>query len=262
MSHIQMLLLQTPKIIIDGIPVTLPFKKAEGLLYYLAVKKTVSREQAAALFWSSNDEPTAKKNLRHALYTIKKTFGEEVILSPQKQVLSLNPELSISTDYDDFQRNGKTELYHGEFLQGFYVKNAAEFEDWLTMERASLKDFYLRKLFERMVQLDDTQVSQAEICFKSYIREDPLDERAYLLMMQIYQKNHLYHKGIKVYEKLSKLLNTELRISPGKEITFLYRSLLNAWTEETAEETENTPVAIKGRDKEVRALTQGQAGRS
>lgn len=256
MSHIQMFLLQTPIITIDDTPVTLPFKKAEGLLYYLAVNKMVSREQAASLFWSSNDEPTAKKNLRHALYTIKKTFGEEVILSPQKQVLSLNPELSLSTDYDDFLKNDRIELYRGEFLQGFYVKNAEEFEDWLTMERNTLKDFYLRKLFERMSQLDDTQVSEAEACFKSYIREDPIDERAYFLMMQIYQKNHLYHKGIKVYEKLSKLLNAELRISPGKEIAALYRSLLNAWTEETAEEAENAPVAIKGREKEVRALTQ------
>ena len=67
MHTIQLTLLQTPKITLDGTPIILPFKKAEALLYYLAVKKTLSREQAASLLWASTDESNAKKNLRHAI---------------------------------------------------------------------------------------------------------------------------------------------------------------------------------------------------
>ncbi len=255
MKEIEMLLLQTPKITADGEPVTLPFKKAEGLLYYLAVKKIVSREQAAALFWASAKEQTAKKNLRHALYIIRKTFQEDVIISPQKQLLSLNPEITYRIDYDEFLKNDRPELYHGEFLQGFHVKNAEEFEEWLALERISLRDVYLRKLYERMIALEGTKVAEAEACFKSYLREDPLDERVYQQMMQIYQKNHLYHKGIKIYESLSRQLNTELRISPGKETAALYRSLLTAWTQEAAREEGNVSVTVMGREKEVRELT-------
>lgn len=255
MSKITFQLLQAPKMFLDGEIITLPFKKAEGLLYYLAVNKSITREQAAALLWAGNDEQTAKKNLRHTLYTIKKVFGAEIIVSPQKQVLTLNPELYFEIDYDQLMENEKLDVYQGEFLHGFYVKNAPEFESWLETERTFLKDTYLRKLYERMLQLDNNNVPEIEAVFAEYTREDPLDERVYFCMMQAYQHNHLYHKGIKVYQSLSKLLNSELRISPSKEIAALHRELLNAWTESTAAETEEEKPLLRGRRTEMQYLT-------
>lgn len=255
MRTIQLTLLQTPKITLDNMPITLPFKKAEGLLYYLAVKKTISREQAASLFWASTDEPNAKKNLRHAVYVIKKAFDEEVIVSPQKKILAFNPDISIQTDYDAFIKENRQELYRGEFLQGFSVKNAPEFEEWISVERGFLRDTYLRNLFEYLVQLGPESLSEAEVCFKNYTREDPLDERIYLIMMRLYQQNRLYHKGIKLYQELSKMLNTELRISPGKELAALYRELLNTWTQDSTEEDRSAPSDIIGRQEEICRLT-------
>lgn len=256
MHTIQLTLLQTPKITLDGTPVTLPFKKAEGLFYYLAVKKTISREQAASLFWASTDEANAKKNLRHAIYIIKKAFDKEIIVSPQKKILAFNPDISIQSDYDAFMGENRSELYRGEFLQGFSVKNAPEFEEWLSMERAAIRDTYLRNLYEYLAQLGPDSLSEAEVCFKNYTREDPLDERVYLIMMKLYQQNRLFHKGIKLYQELSKMLNAELRISPGKETAALYRELLNTWTEESTEENDSAPSDIIGRQKEIHHLTQ------
>lgn len=255
MATITLLLLQTPRILLDGTPITLPFKKAEGLLYYIAIKKTISREQAAALFWASNDEATAKKNLRHTLYTIKKTFQLDLIVSPQKQLLSLNPEFQYEIDYDQFMEHGHTELYQDELLHGFYVKNASEFEDWLSMERTSIREIYLRKLYGHMVNSSSQNISELEDYYAKYLKEDPLDERVYFIMMKAYQKQELYHKGIKVYQHLSKLLNSELRIAPNKEIKELHRELLNAWTESTASDEEEEEAPIKGRKKEMEYLT-------
>lgn len=255
MSKITFQLFQAPKIFLDGELITLPFKKAEALLYYLAIHKSITREQAAALLWAGNDEQTAKKNLRHTLYTIKKVFGQEVIVSPQKQVLTLNPELTFDIDYDQLMDKEKLDVYQGEFLHGFYVKNAPEFEDWMETERTFLKDTYLRKLYEHMMQVDKENIPELEATFAEYTREDPLDERVYFLMMQAYQHNHLYHKGIKVYQSLSKLLNSELRISPSKEIASLHRELLNAWTEATSTETEEEKVLLRGRKTEIQYLS-------
>lgn len=255
MATITLQLLQTPKILLDGNPITLPFKKAEGLLYYMAIKKNISREQAAALFWASNDEPTAKKNLRNTLYTIKKIFQLDLIVSPQKQLLSLNPDLQFDIDYDQFMEQGRTELYQDELLRGFYVKNASEFEDWLSMERTSIKDIYLRKLYGHMVNASSQHISELEDYYSKYIKEDPLDERVYFIMMKAYQRRGLYHKGIKVYQHLSKLLNSELRIAPNKEIKELHRELLNAWTASTASDVLEEQAPIKGRKHEMEYLT-------
>ena len=74
MPKITFKLLQTPLILLDDKVVQLPFKKAEALLYCLAIKKNMTREQAAALLWDADDAQVSKKNLRHTLYTIKKAY--------------------------------------------------------------------------------------------------------------------------------------------------------------------------------------------
>lgn len=255
MPVITIQLLQTPQILLDGTPMTLPFKKAEGLLYYIAVKKNITREQAATLLWAENDEATAKKNLRNALYNIKKVFNLELIISPQRQLLTLNPELTFQIDYDLFTDSNQLDLYGEEFLHGFYVKNAAEFEDWLTLERTSMKELYLQRLYQRMSHTPYSEISTLESDFSRYTKEDPLDERVHQLMMKAYQQNGLYHKGIKVYQNLSKLLDSELRITPNQEIATLHKELLNAWTESTSAVEVPASAEVEGRTKEIQCLT-------
>ena len=87
MSTVQIYVLQTPQILLDGEQVILPYKKAEALLFYMAIEKKATRDQIAALLWDSCDEATAKKNLRHALYTIRKIFHTDLVSSPTRQTV-------------------------------------------------------------------------------------------------------------------------------------------------------------------------------
>ncbi|WP_101696583.1 AAA family ATPase [Clostridium minihomine] len=254
MSKISFKLLQTPRVLLDDQPVLLPFKKAEALLYCLALKKTISREQAANLLWDTDDSQVAKKNLRHTLYTIKKAFDLELIVSPKKHLLTLNPELEYEIDYDEFMKNHDFSLSDGELMQGFSLKNADSFENWLDMERTELKEYYLRQLYDCMIESSKGDVTETESLFAKYIKKDPLDERVYQLMMECYQRNGLYYKGIKVYQNISKLLNTELRIAPCAELSQLHRELLSAWTESSSDEPEPTPSNIIGRKEEMQYL--------
>ena len=73
---------QTPAIELDGRPVALPFKRAEALLYYMVVRRTATRQELISLLWESCDETTGLKNLRNALYTLKKSLGGDFLLSP------------------------------------------------------------------------------------------------------------------------------------------------------------------------------------
>jgi DNA-binding SARP family transcriptional activator/predicted ATPase len=239
MTQIYFRLLSTPAILMDGRPVMLPLKKAEGLLYYLALKKTVTREQAAELLW--DDAATAKKNLRHTLYAIKKAFGMDVVVSPKKHLLALAPGIDYDTDYDRFMESGNLFLCEGELLPGFGLKNAEGFESWLEMERLELRTHYLQLIYTRMTESDD--LDEVEALFARYLKKDALDERVYQLMMACYQREGLYYKGIKVYQNVRRLLNAELRIAPCAELTELHRQMLRDWTEATAEEeeAENAP---------------------
>ncbi len=255
MTKITIQLLQTPQIFLDGQPISFPFKKAEALLYYVAVKKNITREEAAALLWAENDDAVAKKNLRNALYNVRKVMGVEPVISPQRQILMLNPQLSFDIDYDLLIQEERLELYGDGLLHGFYVKNAEEFENWLDQERMALKEWYLHKLYEAMSATSPKELGRIEELFALYMKEDPLDERIYQLMMKAYQQNGLYHKGIKTYQNLSKLLDSELRITPNQEIANLHKELLNSWTESTAAEEVAETNHVEGRAREVQYLT-------
>ena len=60
--------------------ITFPYRKAEGLFYYLVIKQTITRDEAIGIFWTDCSEETGRKNLRDALYHIKKRLGKNIIL--------------------------------------------------------------------------------------------------------------------------------------------------------------------------------------
>ncbi|MEL7571234.1 MAG: hypothetical protein AAGU14_11835, partial [Eubacteriaceae bacterium] len=57
------LLLQNPKVQSDGEEVVIRLKKAEALLYYLLVKKSVSRREVTGLLWGEENDETAHRHL-------------------------------------------------------------------------------------------------------------------------------------------------------------------------------------------------------
>ena len=139
---IEILVLQNPKVLVNKQEMMFPYKKVEALLYYMAVEKSATRDQIATLLWEDCDESSARKNVRHALYTIRKVFGEELITSPTRQNLELNQELEIESDYDRFleeNEKDRTEVYKADFLQNFYLKNAGAFENWMNFKRIIIK---------------------------------------------------------------------------------------------------------------------------
>lgn len=240
---IEILVLQNPKVLVNKQEMMFPYKKVEALLYYMAVEKSATRDQIATLLWEECDESSARKNLRHALYTIRKVFGEELITSPTRQNLELNQELEIESDYDRFleenEKNG-TEVYKSDFLQNFYLKNAGAFEDWMNFKRGKLKEIYLNRLYEKMQNVEHLSLKKREKLFERYTTAEPIDERIYMMMMQIYAKEGLYYKGIRIYQQLSEKLHTELGILPGKEIQEFYNELMENWVSESEHKEDET----------------------
>lgn len=256
MIKIQITSLQSPEILINDIPVFFPYKKAEALFYYVLFEKSINRNDAVNLLWEENSDEVGKKNLRHALYVIKKSFGVDVLISPQKSTITLNPNIKFIWDVDLFLTENELSVYKGSLLQGFNVKNAYLYEDWLDEKRKSLKELYLNKLYNNILNLPYTKLSEIECNFENYILEDPFDERIYIFMMQAFRSNKLYLKAIKLYEKLRECLSKELCITPNNEITDLYRSILKEWSEYSSDIEENPAPFLVGRDANLSFMRQ------
>lgn len=237
--YIKIQILGTPQVFVDDRRIFFPYKKSEALFYYLAIEKSVSRDNAALLLWEDYDEMTAKKNLRHALYIIKKEIGAEVIISPQKYLLSLNKDLNITVDLDGFSVDDTDELTGISLLEGFGVKNAYNYEEWMNVRRENFQTHFLSILYQKISSFSLSNLDEIEKYSSAYLEYDPLDERIYLIMMKAYYDNHLWYKGIKVYQKISQITNDELGISPSQECADLYHRLLDEWSKSAADEPDN-----------------------
>ena len=77
--------LRSPSVELNGVPLSFPFKRADALLYYMAVQKSATRQELVALLWEDYDESNGLKQLRNILYHLKKILGGDFLISPQNK---------------------------------------------------------------------------------------------------------------------------------------------------------------------------------
>ncbi len=244
MEKLEVALLGVPLVNWRGTRVIFPFAKLEGLFYYLLIKRQATRDELAALLWSGMDDDLAKKNLRNAVYLLKKLFTDEFIQTPSRTLVAVNREFAVDFDMDKFYtgkkvlNNGETvvtgsneieyckeitNLYRGEFLEGFAMKDAGFFEEWLAGQRERIKELYARCLKKMIITLlNRKQISEAEQYLIHLIRVDEYNESAYRTLMKIYEKEGEFNRAVEVYSRLKNKLAGELAIKPDGATTKLY----------------------------------------
>ncbi|MGH7572631.1 MAG: AfsR/SARP family transcriptional regulator, partial [Gemmatimonadota bacterium] len=128
-----------------------------ALLAVLAAsgERGCSRDRLLLLFWPDASQQRARHSLEQFLYTTRKAMGESLFAGVNP--LRLNPGI-MTSDVEDFERalgGGDLEdaasLYRGPFLDGFYLSDSPEFEQWMISERARLEAAYTGTL-ERLAQ--------------------------------------------------------------------------------------------------------------
>lgn len=150
----------------DGKPVpSLHSRKAQALLVYLTVTaRPQPREVLADLLWEDFSQKRAMNNLRVVLSNLRKHLGDHLLII--RDTAAMNPEVDYDLDVTEVDANlgfageyeRKTgtldndavarieqavELYKGEFLAGFFVEKAPEFEAWMVVERERLHHMML-----------------------------------------------------------------------------------------------------------------------
>ncbi|MCB9432505.1 MAG: winged helix-turn-helix domain-containing protein [Ardenticatenaceae bacterium] len=134
---------------LNGEPL-LHFRSAnvQGLLVYLVMQaeRPFPRDTLATLFWPTDTDATAKKNLRQSLYQLRKVLNDsddspQPFLLVTRQTVQFNPAADCSLDLDQFlaacgREDWQTavSLYAGTLLPGFFC-DSEPFEEWLRLER-------------------------------------------------------------------------------------------------------------------------------
>ncbi|MCB9078200.1 MAG: tetratricopeptide repeat protein [Anaerolineaceae bacterium] len=232
-------LLGYPEISIDNQPVTdvMP-GKAQALLFYLAVTgQTQSRAALAGLLWGDMPEPSARTNLRKALTDLRRIAGDYLDISRQDVAFKPGSEVWIdavrfraylesSGPLDVQPLQVAVDLYRGDFLSGFYVLNAPDFENWMLAEQARLREQAVQALHALATYHDrQNNLTDAMRYLRRLLALEPWREEAHHHLMRLLAHDGQRGAALVQYDTCREVLFEELGIEPGAEIVALYERI-------------------------------------
>jgi TolB-like protein/DNA-binding SARP family transcriptional activator/Tfp pilus assembly protein PilF len=184
----------------------------------------VSRDKLIGYLWPERDVEHARGLLKQAVHALRRALGEEAILAAGDE-LRLNPA-SVRSDVGEFDaaltrgdRERAVALYRGPFLDGFFLRDAPEFERWAERERDRLAGVRARALEALAGAAEAEQdFGKAAEWWKALAAQDPYDSRVALRLMQALDASGnraraLQHAGIH-----ERLLEQEFGMEASPEV--------------------------------------------
>lgn len=245
MPTLNVTLLGSPNVARDDVPVVIPTLKAQALFYYLiTTRQPHTREKLATFFWGDTPERQAKASLRTALYDLRRALeppsepAQNYILV-EGNTLRFNQESDYWFDVEEFEKRLEAggreiralreavELYRGDFLEGFSLKDSYDFDDWSFFERDRLQRAYLVALSGlSRYHSQRGEYGQAIAYTTRILSYDSLQENVHRQLMRLYYAAGNRSAALRQYEICKEILQQELGIPPLAETTELYEQIL------------------------------------
>lgn len=234
-------------------------RKRLALLALLAVaeRESIAKDRILAFLWPESDVDQARNALNQLAFGLRRELGAESVVVSGGE-LRLNPSI-VGSDYADFQRavadddlEAAAAFHRGRFLDGFYLKGAKEFEEWVDAEARRQSDRYqsvLGRLADRAAQSGD----QARVVEwrRKLAAVDPLSARLAKALIEALVANGDREAAIRHATAYSALVRAELDAEPDSSILELASRLRES---PNAGQSEPAAPAASNRD-EVAALT-------
>lgn len=242
MNTLTLKLFGSPQISLDGHPINpLISRKAQALLIYAAVTgKLHSREMLAELFWQDMPSTQSMKNLRTVLPNLRQVVGSH--LSITRHTIQFNRECPYYLDVEVVQAISNcpnTEMnlqflseavtqYQGDFLEGFYVPDAPDFENWVLLERERFRELAIGGLHTLAEQylLHQNYTAGLTVTRKQLVL-DPWRETAHQQQMLFLARTGQRRAALTQYETCRQMLADEFNVEPMAETTTLYERIRN-----------------------------------
>jgi DNA-binding SARP family transcriptional activator len=206
--------------------------RAESLLAYLLLHRDApqQRQHLAFTLWPDSTESQARTNLRHVLHNLRRALPEaDRFVDAGPRTLQWRPDAPLSLDVDAFKHaldEGRLEdavgIYSGELLEGNY-------DEWLFEERERLSQLY-RGALERLAEELEThgRVAEATRYAERLLRQDPLREETYRLLIGLYDASGDRAAALRTYHACATTLVRELGVEPSAATREAYDALLGA----------------------------------
>ena len=263
---LQLILLGKPQISRDGAPVTgFIYNKALALLAYLAVtKRPHSRESLAGLLWGEMPDAAAKANLRKILSVLRQIAAPNLDIG--RQTVAFNRDSNYWLDTDLFESklanptataimpaemqdrdvkllDDAVQLYKGDFLEGFYVRDAPAFEEWVLPERERLRQKMQQALYQLAAHYTARRQYARGIDYTSRLLAlEPWHEEVHQQMMLLLALSGQRSAALNQFEICRRLLADELGVEPNRDTVDLHHRIARG---EVTSQPASTPTAAR-----------------
>lgn len=236
-------------------------QKVRALLAYLSCHpgRTLARDHLAGLFWPDRSSESARHALRQAAYNLKASLpaGAQSPVLGSYNGLLLDPAAETWSDvvaFEESVRLGKSrdgvdlhqlttaaQLYRGELLSGFFLRDCEAFEGWLVTEQERLREMAVEVLRTLVNHYRERGEHRFGLYYaRRLVTLEPLSEEGRRDLMRLAVLAGRRSVALAEYEKLRTLLESELGVEPLDETRALYDSILLEQSEpgEPSAETE------------------------
>jgi predicted ATPase/DNA-binding SARP family transcriptional activator len=221
--------------------------KVWALLAYLSVlaDRPHRREMLAGLLWPDSPERAARASLRNALAHLRRVIGDHEAQPPFLDITRATVQFDRSSDYwldveafltlieSDLppstavrRLEQAVSLYRGPFLEGFFLRDSAAFDDWclLTRERFQRQVVAaLSRLVEEFAQGGDQ--GRACDCARRLLELEPWQEETHRQLMRLLATSQQRSAALAQYEVCRRSLADELGVEPALETIALYERI-------------------------------------
>lgn len=255
MPHLRVSLLGSFRASLDGEPVTgFLSNKVRALLAYLMVEgdRPHSRDGLAGLLWPESPDQMARGSLRAALANLRKVIQDEQanphFLKKNVHSIRFNPESDHWLDLGVFQNlsaghiseedsasyqsqinrlEQAVKLCHGGFMEGFYLENCPEFDEWMLVKREQLSRNLSETLYAAIQIFEHLgDFRSARLYAQRQLELEPWDERAHQRLMYFWALSGKRASAIAQYETCRRILAEELNMEPSPETIQLFKQIM------------------------------------
>ena len=233
---IRVSLLGPPRVERDGVLVAFDTRKAVALLAHLALTdRPRPRDTLADLLWPDTDPDRARGALRRTLSSLRTAVGAERVEATRDHVrLVKDPGMVVDVDrFRDLLARGTPDaleqavaLSRGDLLEGFAVRDAPDFEDWVRGEAEVLR----RELTTALAGIATARISAGDRhgaiqSVQRWLALDPLHEPAHQALIRLYADTGDRAAALVQYRECVRALSRELGVPPLSETTALYEQV-------------------------------------
>jgi serine/threonine-protein kinase len=201
--------------------------KRLALLAYLAIATPHGfhrRDSILSLFWPERDLEHARASLSRAVYFLRRELGPAVLLSRGNEELGLDrgrvwcdaAALDDALEREDYGH--ALELYRGELLPGFFLSEAAGFEEWLEAQRRRLRDSASEAVW-RLAEQEEAagRFAAATRLARRGAELAPFREDAFRRFLALLDRTGDRAAAAEAYRKFSEEIARELEVAPSPE---------------------------------------------